>query len=88
MVPFLSTKGVLSSERFDVLPPFVRVSFSQTVHFAVIIRGLPVFIARWTLFRHIRITERFNSHILNMKTFPSCKKFQAYALLRFWIQMS
>ena len=43
VVPFLFTKGVLSSERFDVLPPFLRVSFSQTVHFVVVIRALRCF---------------------------------------------
>ena len=36
MVPFPLTKCVLSSQGFDVMPPLLGVSFSQTVHFVVI----------------------------------------------------
>ena len=43
MVPFLFTRGVLSGQRFDVLPPFLGVSFSQIIHFFVIIRALRCF---------------------------------------------
>ena len=42
-MPFLFTKDVLSTEGFNVLPPLLRVSFSQTVHFAAIIRALRCF---------------------------------------------
>ena len=35
MVSFLFTRGALSSQRFDVLPLFLGVSFSQTIHFAI-----------------------------------------------------
>jgi len=43
IVPFSFTKGDLLGERFDVLRPLLRVSFSQTGYFVVIIRALRSF---------------------------------------------
>ena len=40
MVPFLLTKCVLPCREFDVMPPLLGVSFSQTVHFVVIMWAL------------------------------------------------
>ena len=40
MVPFPLTKCVLSCQGFDVMPPLLGVSFSQTIHFVVIMWAL------------------------------------------------
>ena len=60
MVPFLFTKGVLSGEKFYVLPPFLSVHYTDLTYLYYIVQTL------YIDFRKHQYTSPYSSHTVNL----------------------